>query len=212
MSSDHRKLTFALLAVASLSVGLAACGGAGKGTVSASRATSGAGARRTPVAALPQIEVKSDADSDSDTYENEPDNENELFGRANADDARSIAVLVKRYYAAAVARDGTVACQLLYTVLAETVPGSYGSAPTPPGPHQRQCAAVMSKLFGDLHKQMSAEGARLRVVSVRVRLNHGAAQFGSGGKQPFHYIMAHRERGAWKIDMLLAKEQPIRME
>lgn len=176
-----------------------------------SHATSDAAAQSALGAALPQVVLKGDADSDSDVYDGEPDNENEFFGPASAYDARKIAALVRRYYAAAVASNGKVACRLLYRPLAESVPGSDGSAPAPPGLHDRECAVVMSKLFQESHKQVSAAGAKLQVTSVRVRLNRGAARFGFGGKKP-HYIMLHRERGAWKIDMLLAQEQPIRVE
>lgn len=198
------KPPFALLAVTLLSLGSGACGGAGEDAGSVSHAAAGV--------ALPKIEVKGDADSDSDRYGNEPDNEKELLGRASAGDARTIAALVERYYAAAMAEDGAAACRLLYRPRAEAVPGSEGSSPAPPGLHERECAAVMSKLFKRFHKQFSAEGIRLKVISVRITLNRGAVQIGSGGMKPYHYIMVHRERGAWKIDMLFGTEQPIIME
>jgi hypothetical protein len=176
-------------------------------------ATTGAGPGGVPGAALPQIELKGDPDSDSDTYPGEPDNEHELLGRpVRAGDARAVAALVRRYYAAAARGDGAAACRLIYAPTAEAIPAVYGGPGGPAYLRGKTCAAVLSKLFRHYHKRLSAEDTALRVVAVRVYLTRGSAQFGFGGKKPTRYIMVHRERGAWKMFMMLDVGQPFHVE
>jgi hypothetical protein len=200
----------ALVALAAVTFGLGAvvctsgCGGAARAHDSSSKRAAGA------AVVLPKIVLKGDPDSDSDTYPGEPDDEHELFGRpAHAGDARAVAALVRRYYAAASRGDGATACRLVYLPVAESLLEEYGpqlglSAPT--------CASVVAALFRRMHKRLSAENAALRTVAVRVRLNRGAVRLGFGRAEPPRYMLVHRERGAWKMEMPFDREQPIFVE
>jgi hypothetical protein len=170
-------------------------------------------ARLSSSATLPQIEVKSDADSDSDKYDSEPDNENEVFGRpASARDTHMVATLVRSYYAAAAAADSTAGCRLIYTPFAESVAEDLGAPTGPSGLRGNTCAAVLSKLFEQPHENWHTDDATLRVTSVRVDQNRGVALLGFRGTRPNRYVMAHRERGGWKLDMLQDVGRPIGVE
>jgi hypothetical protein len=209
----------ALGAVVLLSLGSTACGETGKGARSTSRAspnTAAAGSASVSTASavtLPQIEFKSDPDLDSDSYGNEPDSENKLFGHpASAADVRAVTRLVKRYYAAAAAGDGAAACRLIYSVFAEAIREDYGRPPGPPSLRGKTCAAVMSKLLEQLHKRLNLDSATLRVGAVRVELNSGSVRLGFGGAKPDRYVLVHRERGAWKMDLLFDIGRPVGVE
>jgi hypothetical protein len=193
------KALAALLAAVALGAGTSAC----------CKTAKGPSPTPSPDAKLPQIEIQGDGEMDSDKYGNEPDDdERELFGHpASAADARAIAALVKRYYAVAAQEDGATACRLLYRALAEAEPSDFTNAPVPPGLHQAACAKVMVRLFKAGHAQVRAEDARLYVTAVRVSHNTGVAEFGPAAGRPEHSIMVHRERGVWKMDMLLASKR-----
>jgi hypothetical protein len=209
---------FVLLAAASLGPGLAACGGAGanssvSGASSRGVATGGAPIGAASVASLPQIERKGDGEGDSDTYGHEPDNENELFGRpAPRADVRAVAALVGRYYAAAARDDGASACRLIHSTLATAIPKDYGGTAGPAYLRGRSCGTVMSKLFRHYRRRLSAEGAGTRVIGLRAEFNLGVAQLRLPGAKSARYIMVRRERGMWKIDMMLDEGEPVHVE
>lgn len=196
--------SLALLAVAG--AGLGACGSAPGGSGSASRPAS----KRL---ALPAIELsRADDDSDSDTYPHELDNESEVFGHpAGARDARLVTALVKRYYAAAAHEQGAVACGLLYSVIAESLPQTYGGPGGSPSLRGDTCATVLTKLFAQLHQRFS-DGTTVRVASVRVAFNRATVRIGFAGMKPARYTAAHRERAAWKMFGLLDVGYPLGVE
>ncbi len=203
----------ALLAAALLGLGAGGCGKASNGTGSSaptSSAVTKIGAARTAShPALPKIEFRIDDDSDSDKYPHEVDNESEALGRpADAADARSVAVLIERYYAAAAREDGAAACRLIYSTFADSIPEDYGQSP---GLRGDTCAVVLSKLFKQLHGRLRA-GSSVRVGSVRVDLNRARAVLGFDGMKLNRYTLAHRERGVWKMDTLLDLDHPIYVE
>ncbi len=203
-SSELVRFSLAFLVAALVCVGLGACGG---GSASGTSASESAG-RQT----LPRIEVTEDADEDSDKYGSEPDNEHEAFGHpADATDARLVTALVKRYYAAAAHEDGAAACGLLYSLFAESVAETYGEASGSPSLHGDTCAQVMSKLFAQMHRRLS-DGTAVRVAAVRVEFDLASAQFGFAGMKPTRYTMARRERGVWKLDLLLDVGHPVGVE
>jgi hypothetical protein len=200
------RATFVPLIAILVGLGLSACGSAHKAAEPASHASS------SQQLALPKIEPSEDADDDSDKYGSEPDNENEAFGHpADAGDARHITAVLRRYYAAAARGDGALACELLYSPLAEAVPEDYGGTSAPAAQRGETCAVVLSKLFDQQHAQLK-DGSKLRVAAVRVYLNRASARFGLGNEAPDQYIMAHRERGPWKVDMLFGLERPVGVE
>jgi hypothetical protein len=192
-----------------------ACGGTRSASqLSSDTAASSAVGGTAPVAALPQIELKGDADLDSDKYGTEPDNESEVFGHpASAADARAVTMLVKRYFAAAAHDDGAVACRLIYSPLAESLPEDAGEADAPASLRGiKTCAVIVSKLLEPLHKRLSANSATLKVVAVRIDLNRGSVRLGLNGRRRDQYIAVHRERGIWKIDALLDVGRPVGVE
>jgi hypothetical protein len=163
-------------------------------------------------AVLPQIEIGSDVDDDSDSYPREPpDNEDAQFGRpASSNDARPLASLVRRYYADAARGDSAAACRLLYLTRAETVAAEgYGGTA---GRLGGSCAHALSSLFRQLHGQLSADSAALRVGAVRDEFNTASVQLFFGRGRSARYIEGHRERGAWKLGMLLDGPREINAE
>jgi hypothetical protein len=204
---------FLLSAAMLLGLACSACGGAGQNTGSAPRSSSTVAERPAESATLPQVELKGDADDDSDKYGTELDNENEALGHpADAADAQAVTTLMRRYYATAAAGDGAEACRLMYLPFAESIAGDYGGPSGPPGLRGGTCTEVMSKLFKRSRGRLSADSATLRVATVRVDRNRGFARLGFLGRKPGRYILVHRERGTWKIDMLLDGGRPIRIE
>jgi hypothetical protein len=205
------KLHLLMASAVLLSLGSAACGGAGRGATPVSQTPSNAAASGLT---LPQPELKIDAELDSDSYPGEPDNDNNhVFGHvANAADARAATALVKRYYAAAAAGNGAVACSLIYSVMAESIPEDYGRLSGTPSPSGKSCGLVVSNLFKHLHKQLSVDNATLKVAAVRVRGSKASVFLSLGGMKPKDYLELHRERGAWKVDRLLGTEQPMYVE
>ncbi len=174
--------------------GLLACGGAHHAAIAP-----GVGARQV----LPAIETSEDEDRDSDHYKHEPDNERELVGRpAGKADARAVAAVVKRYFAAAAREQGAAACSLLYSPFEELVAQTYGGVGAAPAMRGNSCAEVAGKLFRLQHRQLR-HATSVRVAAVRVSFSRGIARFGFGASRPTLYTMLHRERGRWKMDELL---------
>jgi hypothetical protein len=153
-----------------------------------------------------------DADLDNDYKANEPqtyydsdDGPIRGYGEvADASDVRAITALVKAYYAAAAAANGARACSLMYSLFAESIPEDYGRGAGPAYSHGRTCTVVMSKIFKHNHAQIPAN---VTVVAVRTDGHQARALIGSK-TAPAGYLMLTRERGAWKVDGLLAMTLP----
>jgi hypothetical protein len=208
------KRTLSWLGCALLALTVVACGGARAG---AGGSTAGASAPLASRTALPQIETKADPDEDSDKYPKEqPDRDevpyyrNEPFGYpADAADTRGAAAVVRRYYADAARGDGAAACRLLYSPRAEAMAGEDVG---PASGHRGTCAGSLSRLFRQMHAHLSAEEATLRVGAVRVEFNQGSVQLRLAHVKLPHYIEVHRERGRWKLAMLLDLDRPVGVE
>lgn len=221
------KPLLALLVTGLFGVGVTACGGASKSTVSSSRVTSSdvaAGVPTTSVHATTPTSLRGDEDDDDTAGNDTPGNSNKdddqkkeknyrdsddgsvvAYGHAaGAVDRRAITVLVQRYYAAAAAGNGATACALIYSIFAESIPEDYGQGPGPPYSRGKTCAVVMSKMFEHFHSQMS--GAVV-VTGVRVNGHQARALLGSS-TEPAGFISAKRERGVWKIDQLVGEPLP----
>lgn len=197
------RAVLALMSCVLFCLGLSACAGAGRGATTPSTSMK-----------LPRPELKIDAELDSDSYPGEADNDNNhVYGHAaNTTQTRVVTALVKHYYRAAAARDGARACSMIYSVLAESVPEDLGGPSGGSSPHGVTCAAVMSRLFEHNHARLVVDNATLRVTAVRIRGNHGSVLMSFGARRSTFYMGLHRERGLWKIDRLLASEQPIYVE
>jgi hypothetical protein len=154
----------------------------------------------------------SDADFDNDSKANENKSYRDRddasvsgYGRsANAAESRMIGETVERYYAASQAEDGVAGCALMYSAWANNVPVDYGSGAGPQYSRGNTCAVVMTKLFKHFHSTLTAA---IVVTGVRVKGDMALALIGSK-TAPASYFTLKRERGAWKIDCLLAAQLP----
>jgi hypothetical protein len=127
---------------------------------------------------------------------------------------RTIAKLVKRYYAAAASQNGAKACSLMHPRLREnlrlnrSVPEDQYSFPVhvrlAPG---ERCAHAMSALFELHHQGLVRELPTLRVTAVRVDGPHGVAilAFTTAGRQ---WLPVARDGAVWKIHGLLGTLLP----
>lgn len=199
------KLLFALPAVALLGLGATACGGAGSASQASSNAAASGSTASTASSTTPtQSHLPRDSDDDNDNssnsrYDND-DNPVVYYGHtASAAEVQAITGLVKGYYAAAAASDGAKACSLIYSILAESVIEEYGQSTVL---HGKTCSVVMSRLLKRVHWQLVADVARLKVTLVRVNGNHGLVLL-RFGTIPERRVLVQRERGVWKMGVLL---------
>lgn len=208
------KLTLSILACALLALGTLACG-----------ETSGGSGKHTSVdsasvAALPKIETKDDPDDDSDKYPKQQPDRDELpyyktepFGHPADDaDARGAAALVKHYYADAAHADAAAACRLVYAPRLEAMVGEDSARSLHLSRPDAACALVLSQLFAEQKAMLRAQDATLKPGAVRTEYNSASVQIYFGHPPAPYYIEAHRERGAWKLDMLLALDRPVGVE
>jgi hypothetical protein len=196
------KRPIVLFAAAPLALGVAACGETGRLTGAVSTRASGA-----PSAMAMPARANLEAGYDLD------DGPVRSYGHAaSGPDARRIAALVTRYYAAGARGDGATACALTSTTFGATIPADYGQelgSAIPPGAEAylrgaKTCAAVLSLLFAHVHRQLAA---RIEVTAVRLQGDYGYALVGST-TLPASLIEVGREGGAWKIEELLGRPLP----
>lgn len=165
----------------------------------------------TPAAA--DARVDGDRDSDIGAPHDDTNNSGALdFGHeASAPDKRTIAALIKRYYAVALFGDGAKACAMLYSTIAESLPEDYGSETgQPPGPpymRGKTCPAIMTGLFRHFHAQLTVEVPKLRVVRVHLEEHHGVALLNFGAL-PERTISFAREGHVWKMNEMIDAELP----
>ncbi len=175
----------ALLAGALLALGAGACGG---GAHTQSVALVGeAGTHRKAVADL------SGAGTAIASY-----------GRpAGAADDQAIVALIKRYYAAAAAANGRLACALTYYMEVETLPERYGGPPGPRWLHGADtCPALLTRVFEHFHSELTSPPV---VKAVRAKGQRAEALVGFPGlRLPEGVVKVRREGDAWKVDGLLA--------
>ena len=208
------KPILSLLLCALLALGMLACGTNGGDSEKQSSVHSAS------LAALPKIETKDDPDDDSDNYpKQQPDRDEvpyyktEPFGHpADAAETRAVAAVVGRYYADAAREDGAAACRLLYAPRAETIAAEYGGSSGSASKHGATCGSGLSRLFKQLHGLLSSESAGLSVSALRVEFNKGSVQLHLAHVSTPHYIEVHRERGLWKLDMLVDLDRPVGVE
>jgi hypothetical protein len=204
------KITLTSLVCALLAACLLACGAS----------HNGAGAQGSPTVTLPKIETKDDPDDDSDNYpkqlpdrDEEPYYENEPFGHpANPADARAASALVRSYYYDAAHGDAPAACRLLYSTREEPMTGEDRARALHLSSPAAACAIVLSQLFGEQRAMLRSQDATLKMGAVRTEYNRASVQMYFGHPPVAYYIEAHRERGAWKLDMVLAIDRPVGVE
>lgn len=145
-----------------------------------------------------------DADGDNDLTDNrgkgyydEDDGAVQGFGQpAGPDEAKALRKVVARYFAAARAGNGKIACATIEQKIGAALPENYGTAVGPAYLRgAKTCAAVMSGLFEHLRRQLSI---RQLVTSIRVNGARAYVLLGSR-RAPASYVTLEREGGAWRI-------------
>lgn len=151
-----------------------------------------------------------DEDSDSPTrasYDFPDGDDATVLGhghRPSATVSRSIASVVRRYYAAASQGDGRTACSLLMPGLARSAAADYGGGGAAYLRGGKTCKGVLALLFAHLQDQLSEAGT---VVRERVEGDRGQVVVGSR-KMPASVVPVVRTRGAWGISALIGEPLP----
>jgi hypothetical protein len=140
-------------------------------------------------------------DRDNDNDNNDDDARDLNYGHAATPaEERSVAGLVRRYYAAAAAGDGAQACRLLVPLTAESVVEDDGRSPSLRG---RTCTVVMSKLFKLQHRTLAGKSAALEMFAVRIKGNRGLALLEFPEIHEVRQLGLRRVAGTWRIVDLL---------
>jgi hypothetical protein len=199
---------------------LTACGSAcRRSTSSAASGSTSLAAAETSAAETPSTgaqfpgEPPKDKDEDRDnltrSYYDKDDSEILAYGRpAASSEAKAIAEVVLRYFAAAARDDGTTACASLYSLFAESIPETYGQGPaSTPALRGKTCPIVLTKMFVHNRGEFAPALGRTKVIASRIEGLRGLAVLGARAV-PERYILVHREFGAWKVLNLSSRELP----
>jgi hypothetical protein len=184
-------------AIALLCMGVIACGKAGKLEGSASSSSPTTTTSSEASASASSVEGSRDLPPQNDDYISTYGHE------AKPSLKRRITALVERYYAAALAGEGDIACSMLYSMLAKGVPEDYGS-PGRPQPHGPSCGTVLPRLFKHIPGHSRADLASTKVTGVRLSSEHGFVQL-SSRTMPTGEISVEREDGSWKIGVVVGR-------
>jgi hypothetical protein len=149
-----------------------------------------------------------DTDSSGKSYFDSDDSSVLRFGHAaDPADTKTIASLVKRYFAAATAENGKKACSMLTTDFVKSVPEVQGGGSGPPYARGKSCVEVLSGIFVHYHRQLAAHNPSLKVAAVRLAGREGLVALAFKGL-PGRSTRVEREDGTWRIDSLLDIELP----
>jgi hypothetical protein len=229
-------MIWTLLAGATLCVGVGACGSSGKGTSSSAHSslasstaptTSTASTTTTSPpeshpssgASAPPSGTSSsstslgvptgdqDGDSTNDKAFDKDDSFVTTFGHAaNGADRKAITSLVTRYYAAIAKEDGAAACRLLFFVIVESAPETYGqTAFDATAGRGKRCGPVMSKVFKGNHAQLVAENRHMKVMAIRIEGKRAWVLL-RFGPESVRRLIVYREGSSWKVGELLDTE------
>jgi hypothetical protein len=212
------KPLFVSLVIALLSVGASACGD----TRSATGTSSTASASMTAKASTGKSSgtdsaanyAKVDADKDNDVQAPDDDKNNNAtldYGHAaSVADVAAVSTLLNHYYAAAVNEQGSSACAMIISSLAESVAEDYGHGSAGPSYLKAgtSCAKVMVLLFKHFHSQLTVEQPLLKVVRVRLVGKKGFAILSFGSSLPEREISVGRQGSNWTVEALLDSELP----
>jgi hypothetical protein len=207
------KILLALLATTAISLAGGGCGSTSRPPRPASTvAASTTDANRTEATKTEQIYTKADADHDNDVGAPSDDTNNnsvlDYGDAASTADEQAVTKLIKRYYAAAVAGNGSGACSMLISTLAEAVAEDYGHGSA--GPRYLSsgttCPSVMKLLFEHSHTALLAAVPSLKVTRVRVMGHGGLAIISFGAVERQAGVI--REGHTWKVTALLDSEIP----
>lgn len=140
-------------------------------------------------------------DRDNDLDHNDDDAQALGYGHAaGTADRAAITSLVRRYYAAAAAKDGATACRLLMPYIAESVAEDYGHNADTRG---HSCTAVMRKLFALRHRLLVIESASLKVYAMRVGAGRALTFLTFATLPEVREITERDNGGEWKLLELL---------
>jgi hypothetical protein len=157
-----RLTVLTILTTTMLSTGILACGNTSRNT--AAQDTSNAAAANPTENANSSTTHKNDRDNDNDN--NDDDQHVLAFGHiADTVNNQAITTLLNHYYTAAAAENGAKACTLLTPFIAETVVEVDGNAPALKG---KTCAAVMTKLFKNQHRDLVEKNANLKIIRIGI--------------------------------------------
>lgn len=150
-----------------------------------------------PVATVKHL-LGRDADGDNDNpkfsaYDGDDGAVRSYGHHASPAEARQAASLLKSYYAAAAASNGTKACPLLYGIIAETMAEEYEHIL-----NTKTCATTMSKLFSMEHGRFVRDNATFKFESLHVAGSSAKALI-TFGSPIEHLMLMHRERKDWKL-------------
>ncbi len=140
-------------------------------------------------------------------YHDSDDSSIVAYGHAaGASDARAVTNSVKRYFAAAAAKDGAPACSMLDPTVTRSIPEDYGHGSAGPAylSTARTCPAIMVLLFQHYRTQIAASRT---VTGVRVQGNHAVAILGSR-TVPAGYISLTRRGHTWRITVPIGNPLP----
>lgn len=153
--------------------------------------------------------VDKDDDSHTPVSHRFPDaDDTTAFGygeAADTRDSRALASIVRHYYAAAHANEGSIACSLMQPAFARGIPATYG-----PGvgmSHVRRgetCQSVMTGFFRRLHHQIPA---RITVVAARVE-GQNAQVIIASRSAPASEIALLRYGASWTVAQILGVPLP----
>jgi hypothetical protein len=192
--SRDMKRPLTLLAVSLAGLGANACGSAGDSSPGTGKTAAASG----PRSASPAAGRHPDVDYPEPSYDGD-DGPARHFGRAaDTADRRAVTLLLRRYYAAAIARDGRRACSLMASRLAKSVVEDHSRSRLDPALHGKPCAAIMSVLFTRQRGRVAVEAGTLRVAGVRVAGEEGYALLRMK-TAPVGWAFVLREHGAWKL-------------
>lgn len=211
----------ALLGAVLLALGLVACGEGGKSSTATTSASQAAGAASSsaPTSTAPTKTSSSAASSArsangqatqsagaSSTARRYPhgDNSIQTFGhRGGEAERQTVDSIVKRYYAAVAAGDGSTACSLMARGLANSIAKGLGRSPALRG---KGCGGILSLLFKRRSGSATVDTS-VQVTQLRVNGNRAFALLRSK-TMPQGEITVYREGGAWKIGALIGSALP----
>jgi hypothetical protein len=128
----------------------------------------------------------------------------EYGAKAPSSDTAAIAGIVKRYYAAVAAGDGSRACALMSTEISRTIVATFANSPALRG---KGCSSIVQALYKIPAGRARAAFAKVQVTSVRVKGDRAFALLRSPSS-PSGEMPMLREGGAWKVNALMGSNLP----
>jgi hypothetical protein len=171
------------------------------------RAASPAGTPTATTASNAAPTGDQDGDSSDDTAFDKDDSFVTTFGHAaSAADKRTITALIERYYAALASGNGATACSLLFVVLNESIPETYGQTGSDPTAGRgKSCGSVLSNVVRGSHRELVSKDRKLKVVAIRVQRRRAWVLM-RFGPESVRRIVVYWEGNAWKVGELLDTE------